>query len=114
MPLKVVKNAYRAPNTNAFVERFIQSISTECLDRFVIFGELNVRLGMGNSFRGALCSLARTHGSWGRSSCRRRVVELLVEQVVFDYERGGVAIGFRETGITTLAAELAERKEMAA
>ncbi|HEX5106396.1 MAG TPA: integrase core domain-containing protein, partial [Pirellulaceae bacterium] len=24
---------------NAFVERFIQSISQECLDRFVIFGE---------------------------------------------------------------------------
>ena len=37
--VKVVKNAYRSPNTNAYVERFIQSISTECLDRFVIFGE---------------------------------------------------------------------------
>ncbi len=31
--------AYRAPNTNAFVERFIQSIEQECLDRFVVFGE---------------------------------------------------------------------------
>jgi putative transposase len=31
--------AFRAPNTNAFVERFIQSIGQECLDRFVIFGE---------------------------------------------------------------------------
>lgn len=31
--------AYRAHNTNAFVERFIQSIGQECLDRFVIFGE---------------------------------------------------------------------------
>ena len=28
-----------SPNTNAFVERFIQSIQQECLDRFVIFGE---------------------------------------------------------------------------
>ncbi len=37
--VKVVKNAYRSPNTNAYVERFIQSISQECLDRFVIFGE---------------------------------------------------------------------------
>ncbi len=35
---KVVSNAYRSPNTNAFVERFIQSIETECLDRFVVFG----------------------------------------------------------------------------
>jgi putative transposase len=37
--VKVVPNAYRSPNTNAYVERFIQSISQECLDRFVIFGE---------------------------------------------------------------------------
>ena len=39
-----------------------------------------------------------------------RIVELLVEQVVYDHERGGVAITFRETGIKTLAAELAERR----
>jgi putative transposase len=37
--VKVVKNAYRSPNTNAYVERFVQSIGQECLDRFVIFGE---------------------------------------------------------------------------
>lgn len=36
---KIKKGAYRSPNTNAFVERFIQSIEQECLDRFVIFGE---------------------------------------------------------------------------
>jgi putative transposase len=34
-----VQNAYRSPNTNAFVERFIQSIGQECLDRFVMFGQ---------------------------------------------------------------------------
>jgi putative transposase len=37
--VKAVKNPFRSPNTNAFVERFIQSIEQECLDRFVIFGE---------------------------------------------------------------------------
>jgi len=37
--VKVKRGAFRAPNTNAFVERFIQSIEQECLDRFVIFGE---------------------------------------------------------------------------
>ena len=31
--------AYRSPNTNAFVERFIQFIQDECIDRFVICGE---------------------------------------------------------------------------
>jgi putative transposase len=37
VPAKV--GAYRSPNTNAYVERFIQSIEQECLDRFVVFGE---------------------------------------------------------------------------
>jgi putative transposase len=37
--VKVKLSAYRSPNTNAFVERFIQSIQQECLDRFVVFGE---------------------------------------------------------------------------
>ena len=36
--VKPLRNAFRSPNTNAFVERFIQSIGQECLDRFVVFG----------------------------------------------------------------------------
>jgi putative transposase len=36
--VKVMKSAFCAPNTNAFVERFIQSIGQECLDRFIAFG----------------------------------------------------------------------------
>jgi putative transposase len=37
--VKMKPGALRSPNTNAFVERFIQSIGQECLDRFVILGE---------------------------------------------------------------------------
>lgn len=37
--LKVVKAAHRAPNTVAFVERFIQTLQQECLDYFIVFGE---------------------------------------------------------------------------
>jgi site-specific DNA recombinase len=43
-----------------------------------------------------------------------RIVELLVDQVVYDHERGCVAVAFRETGIKTLATEMAEREERAA
>jgi putative transposase len=35
----VRKLAIRAPNTNAFVERFIQSLQVECLDHFLVFGD---------------------------------------------------------------------------
>jgi putative transposase len=31
--------ALRSPNTNAYVERFIQTIQVECLDHFLVFGE---------------------------------------------------------------------------
>jgi putative transposase len=36
--VKVVKTQFCAPNMNAFVERFVQSIKQECLDYFVVFG----------------------------------------------------------------------------
>jgi putative transposase len=36
---RVKKLAMRAPNTNAYVERFIQSLQVECLDHFLVFGE---------------------------------------------------------------------------
>jgi putative transposase len=35
----VKRISYRAPNLNAYVERFIQTIQVECLDHFLIFGE---------------------------------------------------------------------------
>ncbi|WP_425619061.1 integrase core domain-containing protein [Anatilimnocola sp. NA78] len=40
--VKPKANEFRSPNTNAFVERFVQSIQQECLDRFVIFGETHM------------------------------------------------------------------------
>ena len=37
--VKVKQAAHRSPNTNAFVERFIQTLQQECLDYFIVFGE---------------------------------------------------------------------------
>lgn len=39
---EVKKTAYRSPNTNAFVERFIQTMKKECLDHFVVFGKTHM------------------------------------------------------------------------
>ena len=36
---RIVRTAVRAPNQNAFVERWIQSIKQEALDHFIVFGE---------------------------------------------------------------------------
>jgi hypothetical protein len=35
---EVKETAFRSPNTNAFVERFIQTLQQEVLDRFIVFG----------------------------------------------------------------------------
>jgi site-specific DNA recombinase len=61
-------------------------------------------------------ALADFHTVWDCLAPREqaRIVELLVEQVVYDHAPGSVAIAFRETGIKTLAAELAAREEKAA
>jgi len=36
--VKVLKGAIRAPNTRAFVERFIGTVRCECLNHFLFFG----------------------------------------------------------------------------
>ncbi len=41
--VEVVKVGPRAPNLNAFAERFVLSIKSECLSRFVFFGERHLR-----------------------------------------------------------------------
>jgi putative transposase len=41
--IEVVRTAIRAPNMNAVCERVIESVQTECLDRFLVFGEGHLR-----------------------------------------------------------------------
>ncbi|MDA1095810.1 MAG: integrase core domain-containing protein, partial [Chloroflexi bacterium] len=38
-----VKLPARSPNLNAYAERFVRSIKTECLDRMILFGEKSLR-----------------------------------------------------------------------
>lgn len=41
--VKPVRCPARAPNCNAFAERFVRSIKEECLDRVILFGEASPR-----------------------------------------------------------------------
>ena len=40
--IKSHKSGFRAPNQNAFVERFIQTLQQECLDHFFVFGQAHM------------------------------------------------------------------------
>ena len=37
--IKVRRGCCRCPNMNAYIERFVQSIQQECLDKFIAFGQ---------------------------------------------------------------------------
>ena len=39
----MVQTAVRAPNQNAYAERFVQTIKHECLDLFIVLGEKHLR-----------------------------------------------------------------------
>ena len=41
--VRVVLTSYRAPNANAYAERFVRSIKEECLHRVIPFGERHLR-----------------------------------------------------------------------
>ena len=41
--VKPVRCPVRAPNCNAFAERFVRSIKEECLGRMILFGEASLR-----------------------------------------------------------------------
>ena len=41
--IRVVQTPYRAPNANAYAERFVRSIKEECLNRLIPFGERHHR-----------------------------------------------------------------------
>ena len=41
--IRVVLTPYRAPNANAYAERFVRSIKHECLNRLIPFGERHLR-----------------------------------------------------------------------
>ncbi len=45
--IKVIRTPQQAPNCNAFAERFVLSIKSECLNRMMLFGEASLRRAVG-------------------------------------------------------------------
>jgi putative transposase len=41
--IRVIRTPARAPNCNAYAERFVRSIKEECLDRLIVLGERHLR-----------------------------------------------------------------------
>jgi len=41
--VRVIRTPYRAPNCNAYAERFVRSVKEECLNRVITFGERHLR-----------------------------------------------------------------------
>jgi len=41
---KLMKVGFRSPNMNAYIERFIQTIQQECLDKFIAFSQEHLDL----------------------------------------------------------------------
>ena len=44
--IRIVRTPYRAPNANAYAERFVRSIKEECLYRIIPLGERHLRRAM--------------------------------------------------------------------
>jgi putative transposase len=66
--VRVIRTPYRAPNCNAYAERFVRSIQEECLDRMIFFGESALRRAL-REF------VAHYHGERNHPGIDNRLIE---------------------------------------
>ena len=65
--IRVVLTPVRAPNANAYAERFVRSINEECLDRMIPLGERHFR-------RAVREFVAHYHGERNHQGLQNRLI----------------------------------------
>ena len=90
--VEIVLTPRRAPNCNAFAERFVLSIKSECLRRMIFFGEASLRRGI-SEFVGHYHE-DRAHQGLGNERIERRDA-LGDGEVVCDERLGGILKCYR-------------------
>ena len=73
--VRVVRTPARAPNCNAYAERFVRSIKEECLDRLIVLGERHLRRAIGEF-------VAHYHAERNHQGLDNELIQPLRSQVV--------------------------------
>jgi len=71
--VEVVRTAYQTPNMNAFAERWVLSVKSECLDRMIFLGEASLRRAF-REYDAHFNPSDRTKVSATNSSLQRRML----------------------------------------
>jgi putative transposase len=86
--LRVIQTPYRAPNANAYAERFVRSIKEECLDRLIPFGERHFRRAVTEFV--AHYHRERNHQGLGNELIERRAADGRVGRIRRRQRLGGL------------------------
>tara|TARA_R110002072_G_scaffold25443_6_gene85219 strand:- start:179845 stop:180213 length:369 start_codon:yes stop_codon:yes gene_type:complete len=94
--VKIVRTAYQAPDMNAFAERWVQTVTRECLSKLILFGKRHLRRAL-SSFA-AHFHLDRPHQGIGHE----RIAPSNDEppdgtRVVVDKRLGGLLCSYRRS-----------------
>ena len=67
--IELIRTPFQAPNANAYAERFVRSIKSECLDRMILFGERHLRRALDQFLAHYHCE--RNHQGLGNELIQR-------------------------------------------
>ncbi len=90
--IKPVRCPVRAPNCNAFAERFVRSIKEECLDRMILFGEASLRRALSEYI--AHYHTERNHQGVGNRSLEPLDASGLANEPIYRLERLGGLLNY--------------------